>query len=197
METPTELARMIRFALDELGRENGHHTFEDLCRELAQARLVSNVIPATGPVAGGGDQGRDFETFRTYLSGSLRFSRGFIGLASPDTVVFACTLQREDVQGKIKDDLTSICTQGTPVQAVYFMCTEPVKVSVRHDLQAWAAAKFGVALEVLDGVAIARLLADHETFWIAGTYLHLPTDLSPAPPPARPGAPGVVSAPAR
>jgi hypothetical protein len=91
VETPTELARIIRFALDELSRENGHHAFEDLCRELAQARLVSNVLPATGPVAGGGDQGRDFETFRTYLTGSLRFSRGFIGLASPDTVFSART----------------------------------------------------------------------------------------------------------
>ncbi len=177
---------MIRFALDELGRENGHHTFEDLCRELARARLVSNVLPATGPVAGGGDQGRDFETFRTYLAGSLRFSRGFIGLASPDTVVFACTIQREDVRGKIKDDLASICTEGTPVQAVYFLCTEPVKVSVRHELQAWAVAKFEVTLEILDGPAIARLLADHETFWIARTYLHLPADLSPVPPPGEP-----------
>ena len=53
METPTELARMIRFALDELSRENGHHAFEELCRELAQARMVSNLLPATGPVAGG------------------------------------------------------------------------------------------------------------------------------------------------
>jgi hypothetical protein len=133
----------------------------------------------------GADQGRDFETFRTYLAGSLRFSRGFIGLASPDTVVFACTIQREDVRGKIKDDLTSICTQGTTVQTVYFLCTEPVKVSVRHDLQAWATKKFGVALEVLDGPAIARLLAEHETFWIARTYLHLPAELFPALPPAR------------
>jgi hypothetical protein len=66
METPTELARMIRFTLDELSRENGHHAFEELCRELAQARLVSNVITATGPVVGGGDHGRDFETFPTW-----------------------------------------------------------------------------------------------------------------------------------
>jgi hypothetical protein len=180
---------MIRFSLDELSRENGHHTFEDLSRELAQARLVSNVLPATGPVAGGGDQGRDFETFRTYLAGSLHFSRGFIGLASPDTVVFACTIQREDVKGKIKDDLTSICTQGTVVQTVYFLCTEPVKISVRHDLQAWATKEFEVALEVLDGPAIARLLSEHDTFWIARTYLHLPADLSPAPPPDHPAAP--------
>jgi len=111
---------MIRFALDELSSENGHHAFEELCRELAQARMVSNLLPATGPVAGGGDQGRDLDTFRTYLAGSLRFSRGFIGLASADTVVFACTLQRDDVRGKIKEDVTSICTQGTPVHTVYF-----------------------------------------------------------------------------
>ena len=97
METPTELARKIRFALDEMSRENGHRAFEDLCRELARARVVSNILPATGPVAGGGDQGRDFETFRTYLAGSLRFSRGFIGLASPGTVVFACSPAREGV----------------------------------------------------------------------------------------------------
>ena len=180
---------MIRFALDELSRENGHHAFEDLCRELAQARVVSNVLPATGPVAGGGDQGRDFETFRTYLAGSLRFSRGFIGLASSGTVVFACTLQRKDVEGKIRDDVTSICTQGTPVQVVYFLCTEPVKVSARHDLQAWASEKFSVTLEILDSLAIARQLADHDTFWIARTYLHLPAGLSPAPPPGPPSIP--------
>jgi hypothetical protein len=180
---------MIRFALDELSSENGHHAFEDLCRELARARMVSNLLPATGPVAGGGDQGRDFETFRTYLAGSLRFSRGFIGLASADTVVFACTLQREDLSGKIKDDLTSICTQGTPVDMVYFLCTEPVKVSTIHDLQKWATQKFGVTLEVVNGQAIAGLLADHDTFWIARTYLHLPAGLAPSPPPEEQGAP--------
>jgi hypothetical protein len=182
VETPTELALMIRFALDELSRENGHHVFEHLCRELAQARIASNILPATGPVSAGGDQGRDFETFRTYLAGSLRFSRGFLGLASADTLVFACTLQREDLKLKIKDDVTSICTRGMPVQAIYFLCTEPVTISTRHDLQGWASATHGVALEVLDGVGIARLLADHEVFWIARTYLHLPAELAPAPP---------------
>jgi hypothetical protein len=139
METPTELARVIRFALDEMSRENGHHAFENLCRELARARVVSNILPATGPVAGRGDQGRDFETFRTYLASGLRFSQGFIGLASADAVVFACTLQRSDVEAKVKDDLRSICTQGTPVQSVYFLCTEPVNVRVRHDLKSWAS----------------------------------------------------------
>jgi len=50
------------------------------------------VIPATGPVAAGADQGRDFETFRTYLRERLPFAIGFLALAVEDTVVFACTL---------------------------------------------------------------------------------------------------------
>ena len=54
MATPTELARRIRFELSELSGHDGHHEFESLCRELARARFVSNILPATGPVAVGG-----------------------------------------------------------------------------------------------------------------------------------------------
>jgi hypothetical protein len=45
---------------------------------------------------------------------SLRFAAGFLALASPDTVVFGCTLQRAKLKSKIKADAESICTQGTP-----------------------------------------------------------------------------------
>ncbi|MFF4241470.1 hypothetical protein ACFYYL_36880 [Actinomadura geliboluensis] len=194
VETPTELARLIHFALSELGSENGHHEFEHLCRELARARMVSNILPATGPVAGGGDQGRDFETFRTYLAGSLRFSKGFIGLASQDTVAFACTLQQDDLSSKIKKDVASVCTQGTPVQQIYFFCTKSVKVSVRHDMQDWAAEEYQASLTVIDGPGIAELLADHEIFWIAQTYLRIPAVLCPESPPSEPAVPDWYSA---
>ncbi len=36
-------------------------------------------------------------------------------------------------------------------------------------------------LAVFDGNAIAELLADHGTFWIAETYLHLPARVLPVP----------------
>ena len=135
MATPTELARRIRFELSELSGHDGHHEFESLCRELARARFVSNVLPATGPVAVGGDQGRDFESFHTYLAGGLRFATGFLGLAATDTVVFACTLQRDRLKAKIAADAKSICNRGTPVQRIYFFVVEPVPVAVRHELQ--------------------------------------------------------------
>src|SRR5215204_3486269 len=92
--TPEQLTSYLRFQLSQMRAQNRHHTYEDLCRDFARQNILTNILPATGPVAGGGDQGRDFETFHTYLAGRLRFATGFLGLAATDTVVFACTLQR-------------------------------------------------------------------------------------------------------
>jgi hypothetical protein len=77
-----ETAQMVRIALSLLSGDNGHHSFEHLCRQVAKRRIASNVLPATGPVSAGGDQGRDFETFRTCLVEELPFSLGFLALAS-------------------------------------------------------------------------------------------------------------------
>jgi hypothetical protein len=71
MANPDQIKTHIRFQLEQLSTKNAHHDFEHLCRNLTRARICSNIIPATGPVSAGGDQGRDFETFRTYLNSSL------------------------------------------------------------------------------------------------------------------------------
>ncbi|MGC4795713.1 hypothetical protein ACLQ3H_16570 [Micromonospora saelicesensis] len=98
MLTPTEIASLIRVRLTQLGEENAHHEFEHLCRHVAQRRIASNVLPATGPVSSGGDQARDFETFRTYLAQELPFAIGFLALAAEDTIAFACTIQQEKLK---------------------------------------------------------------------------------------------------
>ena len=65
MANPSEVEAQVRFALAQLPAQNAHHDFEHICRHLTQQFICSNVLPATGPVSAGGDQGRDFETFRT------------------------------------------------------------------------------------------------------------------------------------
>jgi hypothetical protein len=183
------LARSIRFALSDLSSQNAHHEFEHLCRQLARRRIASNVIPATGPVASGGDQGRDFETFRTYLREQLPFSIGFLALAAEDIVVFACTLQENDLASKIRGDIDAICSEGTPVDRVVVFTAHNVPVATRHKLQGQARENHDVALEIFDGEAIADLLADQELFWIAEEYLHLPAELQPPPPLDEPALP--------
>lgn len=188
LSTPRELAGIIGYYLSQVRVLNGHHDFEHLCRDLTRARIVSNVLPATGPVAGSGDQARDFETFYTYLRKSLRFSAGFIALASTDTVVFACTVQEKGLNAKIKSDVTTICTEGTTVDRVYFFAVEPVKVADRHNLEKWAHDKYKVKLTVFDREAIAGMLCEHDVFWIAKAYLHVPAELAPDRPTDAPAA---------
>lgn len=179
MATPVQTAQMVRLAFGTLNTDNAHHSFEHLCRQVAKLRIASNVLPASGPVSAGGDQGRDFETFRTYLVNELPFALGFLAFASTDVIVFACTIQRDDLKAKFKSDITSICSQGTDVDCIYLFATEAIPTRLRHDLQEWARQHYDVALEVVDGAALAEWLAEPDLYWIAQEYLHLPAELAP------------------
>jgi len=170
---------MIRLALGTLAADNAHHQFEHLCRHLAKRRIASNVLPATGPVSADGDQGRDFETFRTYLAQELPIALGFLALASSDVVVFACTIQKDKLRGKFEDDINSICTQGTHVDRIYIFAAASVTTALRHDLQEWAAREHRVVVEIVDGGGLAEWLAEPDLYWIAQEYLHLPAELAP------------------
>lgn len=183
----TEWVALIRFHLDQLATRNGHHEFERLAMAFARARIASNLLPATGPVAAGGDQGRDFETFRTYYVRDSEES-GFRRLASAETLSFACTLQRDDIGSKIKADVNTTMEPpegraGPRPAAIYVFTAADVSVAMRHRLQDWARQEHAVELEIIDGQALAESLADYDIHWIAATYLHLPRELaSPAPP---------------
>jgi hypothetical protein len=182
LATPTQLATLIRSALRDLDGVNAHHEFEHLCRQLAMHRIARNVLPATGPVSAGGDHGRDFETYRSYLADGLPFAIGFLALASTDTIAFGCTIQKDKLKSKIQSDISAICGQGTVVDRVYIFATAKVPVRLRHDLQEWAKDHHNVALDVLDGVAVAEMLSQPDLYWIAQQYLHLPPELAPHAP---------------
>ncbi len=181
MASPDELAGTIRFALSELSARNGHHEFEELTRHLARARIVSNVVPATGPVGAGGDQGRDLETFRTYLAQELGPHGGFLALASDETVAFACTLQADGLTTKIKGDVDKIMGGGSRVDHVVAFVVGTVPVGQRHTLQDDIRAAHEVELDVWDSLAISQELSADDTFWIAARYLTLPAELAPSP----------------
>lgn len=183
MATPDQLVSQIRFQLEQLKVKNQHHDFEHLCRHLTRARICSNVLPATGPVSAGGDQGRDFETFRSRLQEDLPHSEGFVGLASDIPMAFACSLiDSRSAKSKIKGDIRSITEVGQPVDGIHFFCVADIPVALRHELQDWAAEKHNIHLEIHDGQAIAEMLTGRDVFWIADRYLNIPTGTYPDPP---------------
>ncbi|MEA2277917.1 MAG: hypothetical protein QOC78_2877 [Solirubrobacteraceae bacterium] len=175
-----QLAGQVRFALSELSARNAAHEFEDMCRHVARSRLVSNLLPATGPVSAGGDQGRDFETFRSYLRDELGPHGAFLAKVADGPVAFACTLQQDGLPTKIRDDVAKIVGSGSAVAMVYVFTAGPIAVGRRHELQRQIGEDHTVALEILDSFALAELLADPELFWIAVQYLRLPAELAPA-----------------
>lgn len=151
----------IAFAISELRARNGHHRFEDLCRRYASSRISPNILPATGPVSSGGDQGRDFETFRTHDANQV-------------SIVGACTLQRRDLPSKIKSDVEKIAA-GEPVDVVYCFLGENMEVSQRHQLIQWAKVTYQVSLEIIDRNALAELISAPTLHWIAEEYLGVPS----------------------
>ncbi len=176
MNTPRQSSLLIRFALDNLGERNAHHEFEQLCLDAARLVLVSNLVPATGPVSSGGDQGRDAESFWTSLAAAPSPVSAFARLASTEKVVLACTIQKDRVPAKIRRDLASICGQGSPVQHVLYFTVAPVPVSTRHTLEDEARDVHQVKLDIFDAVALTDLLIRPELYFLAERYLSLLVD---------------------
>lgn len=189
MLTSAETAALIRTRLTHLGEENAHHEFEHLCRHVARLRIASNILPATGPVSAGGDQARDFETFRTYLAQGLPFATGFLALAAEDTIVFACTIQQDRLKAKFRADIETICTKGAPVDRICIFAAAGVPTALRHETQDWARDTYDVALDIIDGQGLAEHLAEPDLYWIAHQYLKLPIELAPASPDPDPAQP--------
>ena len=174
MASHLELAEYIRFALDKLGARNAAHEFEDLARHVARQLISPLFIPATGPVSAGGDQGRDGESIRDdYNSRCKKGGR---------RLVLACTIQRERLEKKVRDDVEKIVQGHPPADGIYFFCTSDMPVATRHKLQAWAAETYEIELELIDGRALSEFLAIPELFWIAQEILRVPPELYPASP---------------
>jgi hypothetical protein len=175
-----QVTAQIRFHLDELSSLNEHHRLEDLCRQFARARIAPNILPATGPVGAGGDRGRDFETFRSFMREELGPYGGFAGaLGNGKALAFICTLQREGIRSKLLADVGKIATSGAEVAAVYSFLVVPFEKAKRSDLQEEVRRLHGFHLEILDRAALAEALVDREVFWIAEEYLSIPAALRP------------------
>lgn len=180
VEKIPEAEAYIRFRLDELASRNEHHQFEEIATRVAQKRISSNILIATGPVSSGGDQQRDAETFITRLPNELPHSAGFAATASIPPVVVACTVQKTKLKQKVLSDLAGICApDAADVSHVAFFSVSPIPEGVTHDLQRTALETYNVTLNIFCGGDIATFLAEPDLVWVARYYLELPSHMVP------------------
>jgi len=184
MANKDNIIQQIRFGLEQLSINNAAHKFEDISRDLARSRICSNIMPATGPVQAGGDQGRDFESFRTFLSKSSIANSAFIGLSTDKIIAFACSLEQNPAKkgGKIEQDVNKITKSGSRVDCIYFFSSKDINTSDRHKLQDWCRNEKKIELTIVDAKAISEWLSEHDTFWIATQYLNISNETYPRPP---------------
>lgn len=181
-EPIAEAESYIRFRLAEMSSRNEHHRFEEIATRVAQKRISSNILIATGPVSSGGDQQRDAESFTTRLPDELPHSAGFAAAASTSPVVVACTVQNGGLKQKVLDDLAGICAgDAAPVEHVAFFSVHPISEGITHDLQRTVREKYGVTLDIFCGGDVATFLAQQDLVWVARHYLELPSHLVPPP----------------
>ena len=115
-------------------------------------------------MSSGGDQGRDFETYRSYLTSTPLAESTFLGKNHDKKIVFACSIQ-ETIVTKIKGDLQIIIKSDTKIDQVFYFYESDLPISKRHKLQTFSKEHYQVELEIFDGQAIADLLATYELFW--------------------------------
>jgi len=149
-------AALILGRLQGLRERNRHHQFEDLCLAYVRARIDRNVLPATGPVSGGGDGGRDFQ------------SHGSSGL------VAACTTQLKELDRKVRSDVEGATRQGAVVKSVYAFLAEGFQAGHRDALREELTEELGVEVHIIDGPALAQALAEDDLLGIAEEHLDLP-----------------------
>ncbi|MEU6593806.1 hypothetical protein ABZ923_32110 [Streptomyces sp. NPDC046881] len=158
---------------------NEHHKFEDLCRSFSRQRIAKNIIPATGPVSAGGDQGRDFETFLSYTKKNMQSLGTFLGIEDGHKIVFCCSLQQSALSSKVMSDVRAVC--GNPgsmrLDAIVYFIEADVPTSLRHRLTDAVLRDYGTQLSIMDGGALAESLAEPENIWIPVEYLNLSLDL--------------------
>ncbi|MDB6008599.1 MAG: hypothetical protein JWL65_849 [Gammaproteobacteria bacterium] len=180
MANPDELGRYIRFQLAQLRARNAHHEFEHIARHFSRLRISERLIPATGPVGAGGDAGRDFETYRSYLSGTPIAGSTFLSQAAGKTLVFACSLMI-NIEGKIKSDAKTICSGEHHVDEIYYFCESDVPVGLRNKLKEHCRTTHNAELTIIDGHGLAENLVNPDVFWIAQQYLGIPAEMHPKP----------------
>lgn len=173
-----DLESFIQMGLQRLADESGHHTFEQLACRLVKQAVSRRILCSTGPVAVGGDQGRDGESYAADAQSTGAHEIGTL----PHPAVLACFAPKsitEDVRAKVRDDAAKMLLGEPRPRSMTFCTTASVPVAIDHELkdELWREKK--LHLEIFDRQKLVSLLSEPRHCWIAEQFLRIPSSVMP------------------
>lgn len=138
---------LLDFHLDSLGSRKQEYVFEHFARLLAEVELCPNLVPQTGPTAGG-DGKVDTDTYPVAEEIAERWFVGKTGSAK-ERWAFAFSTQKT-WKPKVRKDVKSIHGTGRNYKQIYFITNQFCPAKDVHSEQDSLSKEYGINVTILD-----------------------------------------------
>lgn len=137
---------MLEYHFDTLNNRSQELEFEIFVRKLCEREICPNLVPQTGPTAGG-DGKTDTETYP--VSSQIAFFWGLNEAPESERWAFGVSTQK-DWKTKCAKDVESIMSTGRGYARIFCVSSRFIKNSQRAQLQDDLSKKYGVKVTIYD-----------------------------------------------
>ncbi|MBB3105078.1 hypothetical protein [Azomonas macrocytogenes] len=137
---------MLEYHFESLNNRSQELQFETFVRKLCEREICPNLVPQTGPTAGG-DGKTDTETYP--VANQIAFFWGLNDAPEAERWAFGVSTQRA-WKAKCVKDVESIMSTGRGYVQIFCVSSRYIKNSSRVELQDELSKKHGVKVTILD-----------------------------------------------
>ncbi|KPN10853.1 hypothetical protein AN652_09085, partial [Xanthomonas arboricola pv. pruni] len=137
---------MLEYHFDTLNNRSQELEFEIFVRKLCEREICPNLVPQTGPTAGG-DGKTDTETYP--VSSQIAFFWGLNEAPESQRWAFGVSTQK-DWKTKCTKDVESIMSTGRGYVRIFCVSSRFIKNSLRAQLQDDLSKKHGIKVTIYD-----------------------------------------------
>lgn len=160
----------LDFHLESLGSRKQEYEFEHFARLLAEAELCPNLVPQSGPTAGG-DGKVDTDTYPVAKEIAERWFVGETG-SENERWAFAFSTQKTWIP-KVRKDVNSIHGTGREYKQIYFVTSQYCPSKDVHKQQDELSEKFGINVTILDRTWILDRVYRNDRIELAARALRI------------------------
>lgn len=159
----------LEYHFESLNKRSQELQFETFARKLCEREICPNLVPQTGPTAGG-DGKTDTETYP--VANQIAFFWGLNDAPEVERWAFGVSTQKA-WKAKCIKDVESIMSTGRGYVRIFCVSSRYIKNSLRTDLQDELSKKHGVNVTILDRTWLLDKTLQPKNQHLAFDYLGL------------------------